>query len=295
MITRFVLLLAGALALVSCNSGEDPDEYSQPSPSPVLYEITDAEGVAQGWLFGTIHALPDGVEWRTPEIERVIDQAHLVVVEVGDLADTRSISSTFSVLATTPDQPDIRTRVRAEDRLQLDEMMTKGHFSSRDFSNIETWAAALMLAQVSSTGSARNGVDKALLLEFPDHRVRELEGTLTQLRIFDDLAPQDQTDLLTGIIAEYRSLGDNPERLRQAWLSGDEEGLITATQSGIMADPELYEALLAGRNRAWMNEIDRLLADGPNPLIAVGAAHLVGPDGLATLIGQRGYTLSRLQ
>ncbi|NNE50523.1 MAG: TraB/GumN family protein [Altererythrobacter sp.] len=295
MITRFVLLLAGALALASCNPGDDPDESSKPSPSPILYEITDAEGEAQGWLFGTIHALPDGVEWRTPEIERVIDQAQLLVVEVGDLADTRSISSTFSVFATTPDQPDIRTRVRAEDRLYLDEMMTKGHFSSRDFGNIETWAAALMLAQVSSTGSPRNGVDKALLLEFPDHRVRELEGTLTQLRIFDDLAPQDQTDLLTGILAEYRSLGDNPERLRLAWLSGDEEGLITATQSGIMADPELYDALLAGRNRAWMNEIDRLLADGPNPLIAVGAAHLVGPDGLATLIGQRGYTLSRLQ
>jgi hypothetical protein len=152
-----------------------------------------------------------------------------------------------------------------------------------------------MLARVSNTGSQRNGVDKALLLEFPDHRVRELEGTLTQLRIFDDLAPQDQTDLLTGIIAEYRSLGDNPERLRQAWLSGDEEELINATQSGIMADPELYEALLAGRNRAWMREIDALLADGPNPLIAVGAAHLVGPDGLATLIEQRGYTLTRLQ
>jgi len=62
-----------------------------------------------------------------------------------------------------------------------------------------------------------------------------------------------------------------------------------------MAYPELYEALLAGRNRAWMKEIDDLLADGPNPLIAVGAAHLVGPDGLATLIEQRGYTLTRLQ
>ena len=295
MIARFAFLLAGALVLAGCEAGGETVENAQPTPSPILYEIADAKGESRGWLFGTIHALPDGVEWRTADLERVIDQAQLLVVEVGDLSDTRSISSTFTILATTPGQPDIRTRVDAEDRQQLDEMMAKGHFSSRDFANVETWAAALMLARVSNTGSPRNGVDKALLLEFPDHRVRELEGTLTQLRIFDDLAPQDQTDLLTGIIAEYRSLGDNPERLRQAWLSGDEEGLITATQLGIMADPELYEALLAGRNRAWMKEIDGLLADGPNPLIAVGAAHLVGPDGLATLIEQRGYTLARLQ
>lgn len=295
MIARFAFLLAGALVLAGCEAGGETVENAQPTPSPILYEIADAKGEPQGWLFGTIHALSDGVEWRTADLERVIDQAQLLVVEVGDLSDTRSISSTFTILATTPGQPDIRARVDAEDRQQLDEMMAKGHFSSRDFANVETWAAALMLARVSNTGSPRNGADKALLLEFPDHRVRELEGTLTQLRIFDDLAPQDQTDLLTGIIAEYRSLGDNPERLRKAWLSGDEEGLINATQSGIMADPELYEALLAGRNRAWMKEIDDLLADGPNPLIAVGAAHLVGPDGLATLIEQRGYTLTRLQ
>lgn len=295
MIAKFAFLLAGALVLAGCEAGGETVENAQPTPSPILYEIADAKGVSQGWLFGTIHALPDGVEWRTADLERVIDQAQLLVVEVGDLSDTRSISSTFTILATTPGQPDIRARVDAEDRQQLDEMMAKGHFSSRDFANVETWAAAIMLARVSNTGSPRNGADKALLLEFPDHRVRELEGTLTQLRIFDDLAPQDQTDLLTGIIAEYRSLGDNPERLRKAWLSGDEEGLINATQSGIMADPELYEALLAGRNRAWMKEIDDLLADGPNPLIAVGAAHLVGPDGLTTLIEQRGYTLTRLQ
>ena len=295
MIARFAFLLAGALVLAGCEAGGETVENAQPTPSPILYEIADAKGDPQGWLFGTIHALSDGVEWRTADLERVIDQAQLLVVEVGDLSDTRSISSTFTILATTPGQPDIRARVDAEDRQQLDEMMAKGHFSSRDFANVETWAAALMLARVSNTGSPRNGADKALLLEFPDHRVRELEGTLTQLRIFDDLAPQDQTDLLTGIIAEYRSLGDNPERLRKAWLSGDEEGLINATQSGIMADPELYEALLAGRNRAWMKEIDDLLADGPNPLIAVGAAHLVGPDGLTTLIEQRGYTLTRLQ
>ena len=295
MIARFAFLLAGALVLAGCEAGGETVENAQPTPSPILYEIADAKGEPQGWLFGTIHALSDGVEWRTADLERVIDQAQLLVVEVGDLSDTRSISSTFTILATTPGQPDIRARVDAEDRQQLDEMMAKGHFSSRDFANVETWAAALMLARVSNTGSPRNGADKALLLEFPDHRVRELEGTLTQLRTFDDLAPQDQTDLLTGIIAEYRSLGDNPERLRKAWLSGDEEGLINATQSGIMADPELYEALLAGRNRAWMKEIDDLLADGPNPLIAVGAAHLVGPDGLTTLIEQRGYTLTRLQ
>ena len=38
-----------------------------------------------------------------------------------------------------------------------------------------------------------------------------------------------------------------------------------------------------------------LLKQTPRPLVGVGAAHLVGPDGLAALLEQRGYTVRRLQ
>ena len=295
MIRGLILLLAGAIALAGCNSDKSFEEQTEAAPSPILYEITNAEGQSMGWLFGTIHSLPDGVEWRTRAVDRVVDQAGLLVVEIGDLTDTRSMAQTFTRLASTPGQPDIRSRVAAEDLDELDELMSKGHFSSRDFASVETWAAALMLAQVTSTGSPRNGVDKALLLEFPTHRVRELEGTLAQLSIFDQLSEKDQTDLLAGVIAEYRALDQHPDRLRKAYIAGDEGALIEATQSGIMADPELYEALLAGRNRAWMDEIVSYLESGRRPLIAVGAAHLIGPDGLALLLEQSGYTVSRLQ
>ena len=225
----------------------------------------------------------------------MIDEADILVVEVGDLADTRGISEIFSQLAVSPGQPNIRTRVSPRDLPELDELLSKGRYSSRDFANVETWAAALMLAQVSSTGSPRNGVDRALLLEFPSHRVVELEGTLAQLSIFDRLAQEDQDELLAGIIDEYRTVSADPGRLRRAWLSGDEDALIEATQNGIMSDPELYEALLADRNRDWIGELAPLLKEGRAPLIAVGTAHLVGPDGLATLLEQQGYSVTRLQ
>jgi hypothetical protein len=36
------------------------------------------------------------------------------------------------------------------------------------------------------------------------------------------------------------------------------------------------------------------LAEAPRPLIAVGAAHLVGPEGLVALLEAEGYRLSRI-
>ncbi|MFN9631956.1 MAG: hypothetical protein ACK554_00350, partial [Erythrobacteraceae bacterium] len=48
------------------------EEAAGPPPSPLLYESASADGAVEGWMLDTIHALPPGTKWRTPEIARVI-------------------------------------------------------------------------------------------------------------------------------------------------------------------------------------------------------------------------------
>ena len=92
-------------------------------------------------------------------------------------------------------------------------------------------------------------------------------------------------------IREWVEAQEQPGRLLRAWLAGDEATLIEATTSGIMADPELREALLVGRNENWIGPlVDTLEAPG-RPLVAVGTAHLVGPDGLGAMLEARGYSV----
>lgn len=55
------------------------------------------------------------------------------------------------------------------------------------------------------------------------------------------------------------------------------------------ADADLYlKLMVADRNRAWMPALTQHL-DAGNAVVNVGAAHLPGPDGLITLLRQRGY------
>ncbi|MGN6497242.1 MAG: TraB/GumN family protein, partial [Tsuneonella sp.] len=60
---RVLVAVLGALALASCGHSDKQPEL--PLPKPALWTITAPDGQPAGWLFGPIHALPDGVKWRT--------------------------------------------------------------------------------------------------------------------------------------------------------------------------------------------------------------------------------------
>ena len=289
-------LIVGAmlLALGGCRT-DPPDILDGGDDAPLLWEIRDQAGAVRGWLFGTIHALPDGARWRTQRLEQVVDQADLLVVEIATLEDREKMAQIFTRLATSPALPDIGMRVPESSRPALFGLIDQTDYTAADFAQIETWAAALILAQAGDSGDASNGADRALLNDFAGRKVHEFEGTEKQLVIFDTLPEADQRDLLLAVMEEVRANEGDPERLRRAWLAGDAETLETAASTGLMEDPELREALLVMRNRDWVGQLDAILASGERPLVAVGTAHLLGPDGLPTLLARRGYTTRRIQ
>ena len=293
MIRRLLIAFAAALALAGCKA--EVADNSAGTASPILYRIDDSEGALRGWLFGTIHALPDGTEWRTETLDEAVEQADLLVVEIAALDDSAALFQTFSDLATSPGQPDIGMRVPETARPALFDLIRRAEYRPQDFHAVETWAAALLLAQSGERGDSKNGADRALLDDFDGREIREFEGAARQLAIFDRLPDKEQQDLLLAVVAEDGDRAEDPDRLRKAWLAGDARTLEDATTQGIMADPELRAALLVERNLAWSEQLVRILGEGRKPLVAVGAAHLVGPDGLAALLEKRGFSLERIQ
>ncbi|MFZ1743699.1 MAG: TraB/GumN family protein, partial [Pontixanthobacter sp.] len=280
-----------ALLPGACKDSSGDQILTENGPAPALWQITNGAGEIEGWLFGTIHSLPDGVIWRTPKLQQAIGQSELLVVEISGLADEDAVSQVFGELARSTGLPPLLERVEPQYRSGLEKLMAQGHYRSGDFTATESWAAALTLAQITATGESENGIDRAIIADFAGKPVLELEGARAQLGIFDTLPEADQRDLLEAVVEEFVSESSaKSDELAAVWLRGDMKRLSEENSQGMLADPELKAALLTGRNEAWARSLAQMMPAQGKMMIAVGAAHMAGDGGLPAILGRSGYT-----
>lgn len=294
MIRGILPALAALIALAGCGKADPPPGFEGP-PAPALFEISSPGGAVEGWMFGTIHSLPDGVAWETEALAEVLARTDLLIVEVRDLDDTAALREAFADRAYMAGQPPLAAKVPAAAREDLFALLAEHGVTTDAFAGMETWAAALTLAQYAETGDAANGVDRALLGGFPRAQVVELEGAARQLDVFDRLPEGEQRDLLAAVIADMARNRQEATRHAADWYKGRIEHLADPATSAILRDPELRQALYAGRNRDWAAKLAVLLERAPRPLVAVGSAHLAGEEGLPALLAARGYGVRRIQ
>lgn len=284
---RLFGLLAGLAALAGCSAPE--------AVKPALWQVDGPDG-QRAWLFGTIHALPEPVDWRSPAITQALSASDRLLVEVAAIDDPAAIAATFSRLGTANGLAPVAMRLGPEDRGELNRDLAEAGLPAAALDRFETWAAALALQQALSAKSgsdSANGIDRDLVRSYRG-RIEEFEGAAAQLAIFDGLADADQRELLLGVIH-----ADDPQleadRLARAWKRGDIELIAREVDGEFLSDPELREALLVRRNQAWIGRLTEELGRGARPFVAVGTAHLAGPEGLPALLAARGYRVTRLQ
>jgi len=230
------------------------------------------------------------MKWRTDRLQATIMRADTLLVEVANLDDSKQGAQAFAAAARGTNLRPLLQRVPAADRPALSDALKRAGLDADELATTDTWAAALIIANLTMTGDRGASVDRALLESgLP---VIGLEGYAAQFALFDRLTPEDQADLLRLTIAEI----DTDGRAAQiAWLTGDLDALARNELAGVMADPGLYQALMVDRNRAWAAQIAEMMEGGRHPLVAVGAGHMIGDEGLPALLTDRGYTVRRIQ
>src|SRR5215217_1290637 len=89
---RFTALFAGfALASCAAQTAQAPTA-TVAAARPALWRLSDADTTI--YLFGTIHALPEGAQWRTPALDQAMAASDELVTEI-NLTDMNAAAGAF--------------------------------------------------------------------------------------------------------------------------------------------------------------------------------------------------------
>lgn len=255
----------------------------------LVYEIRRGDATA-GFLVGTMHSEDARVMQLLPTIGPLLVQVDRLAVELIPDAVTMVAIAAASML---PHGQRLEDVIGSERYAALEKAAAGLEIPASTLARLRPWAAAMTLA----TPPPKTGVflDSALYLEAVK-RGKEaigLESAAEQLAVFQQMPLSDQLELLDEMIKNAADLPLQLEQLTVAYLSGDPDRLAAVvreqqahTSAAIAA--WFDEVLLSRRNERMQRRILPLLAQGP-VLIAVGAMHLLGEDGLVQSLRGQGY------
>lgn len=262
---------------------------------PAMWAVTDSDSTV--YLFGTFHALPADMDWRSEKIDRAFAASSDLWLEVvlDDSAATQEVVAKLGLDFKTP----LIRKLSILERRQFSAALRAASLPSAALRNHRPWLAAITLLSAVITQSGfdpQSGADRqfesaALAAGKP---VRALETVEQQMRIFANLDAETELELLRQTMAELEKGPAYLKELARVWGAGDVAGLEQATLDGVKAQSaELYASIFTNRNADWVRQIEELMAGEGTHFIAVGAGHLVGAEGVPAMLSARGFTVAR--
>lgn len=262
-----------------------------PAPAQVFWSATDDAG-RQNWILGTLHSEdPRLLDWPQPLMDALLKADRLALELKPDEAVIRQLQQ-----AMTCRQQPLSDKLSAAlfERL-LAVLQSDYSHDENTAGQLCLWAAALTLAapppdtgmymdMMLSWRGQGAGVD-VVALETVDEQISFLSG----------LPDDDQIALIEKALDDRSGYDELFNELVQVYLEGDLEQLVQLSERQLQELPDhigdyFNEHGLAARNRRMLERAGPWLKEG-GLIIAVGALHLPGQDGLLKLLADEGWRL----
>jgi len=291
--TRLLIVAIGTSALLSTSSA------AQTPATGKHFLWTVRSGANVLYLAGSVHALGKDVYPLPAPFEKAFDASGTLVEEI-NLAEAESLSAAPLLLAKGMygDGRTFDSAVSKETAALVNEKFKQTGLPFEMFRTMKPWMVMLMLTALEAQ---KMGLDAALGLDkyFYDKAaaakkpVVGLETAEFQIDRFDKMSEKLQEQMLLSTLNDLDSQGTELKGMIAAWQRGDTAGLEKTVLTSFKEYPEAYTSLIVERNRAWVPQLEKCLSRPMPCFVVVGAAHMVGPDGLLNLLKAKGYKIEQ--
>lgn len=262
---------------------------------PPVWIVRDAD--SELLLFGSVHVLPDGLDWRPPELAASLARADDLWFEMPMDAEAEGRSARLAASrGLLPAGESLQNLLPPSTWERLLAAAARYRLSPDMLTRMEPWLAEVALSgavyQLAGASPAQ-GVDKQIHADAPAAtRRRAFETPEQQIAFFDEAPLADQIASLEHSLEEIDRDPEAFSTLVDAWMAGDLDRLEQiAIEPLQQAAPVIYRRVVIERNEVWMREIAARLKGEGRTVMVVGVGHLIGPDGLPGKLRALGYSV----
>jgi uncharacterized protein YbaP (TraB family) len=251
-------------------------------------------------LFGSVHILPQGADWRPEALTQALAEADELWFEVPiDDAAVLDISRQALAQGMLPAGRNLSGMLSERGKRRLQRAETDLHLPGPALERLRPWLAELTIgaADYARDGATSDqGVERQLADAAPQASRHAFETSAQQIALFAGQPESAQVASLEDALRDLENDPDQWRRLIDAWLKGDMKALDKEGLEELRRDsPRMFKALLTDRNAAWLSTLSQRLnasPEGGRPtrmVVVVGVGHLVGAGGVPALLRAQGF------
>ena len=253
------------------------------------------------YLVGSIHVGSKDMYPLPKEFEDAFAAAKTLIVEVDiNHLDMQKLQAMMLSKGMYADDDSLWDHVSAETRKQVEQFCDKYEMPAMILAKMKPWLVGITAATLPMIKAGMDpnlGIDKYFLdkasQDGQKKNVVEIESAEWQMNLLSGFSDAVQAKLLTASLEEANQSIERGKKIQDLWMSGDTAKLETALHEDA-GPPEVEKAMLQDRNPHMADVAEQYLKGKEQAFFVVGAAHLVGKDGVVRILEKRGYKIQQV-
>jgi uncharacterized protein YbaP (TraB family) len=268
---------------------------AQAAAEPPIWVVRDKD--SEIVLFGSVHVLPKGLEWRPPALVKALSEADDLWFELPIDPQSEALTSQLATAAgvLAPDQSLLKL-LGPKDAARIEKLAAAYDVSPVLLDRLKPWLAEIALtagAYRKFGADASSGVEQAISSAAPAAKREAFETPAEQIGLLSGGTQDEQLASLRETMGEMETKPDEFATLVKAWTAGDIGELRREALDPMRkASPSLFKRLVSDRNARWTEVLaDRLKGHG-HTVVVVGVGHLIGPESVPARLRALGYSVT---
>jgi uncharacterized protein YbaP (TraB family) len=297
MNSKWAVRLPGIVIVVAALTVCTTSAQTPATGKSFLWKVQSGQKVL--YLAGSVHALGADSYPLSTAYESAFNSSGTLVEEI-NLAEAEQLAAA-PLLLSKGLYTDGRTFESAVAKDTATLVATRLKNTGIPMEMIRTMKPWMVMLLITAFEAQKAGLDAALGLDkyfFDKARaaskpVLALETAESQIDRFDKMPESLQEQMLRSTLTELDSQQNSVAAMINAWKTGNAAALEKMSLGSFDGYRGAYTSLIVERNNNWVPQIEACMARPQPCFVVVGAAHLIGPDGLLTLLKKKGYQIEQ--